>query len=74
MNEGFGKGGQSKELNYVLWHKNLWMDCNILPTCWPLISLYLEKDYKKRSAAPQIMPSASVMENFEQMQAHAGTC
>ena len=75
MNKGFGKGGQSKELNLRAMAQEfmdgLQRHADMLAFNLASRESVQEKDYKKRSAAPQIMPSGKRHQNFEQMQAYA---
>ena len=75
MNKGFGKDKQSKELNLRAMAQEfmdgLQRHADMLAFNLASRESVQEKDYKKRSAAPQIMPSGKRHQNFEQMQAYA---
>lgn len=75
MNQEFEKDGQVRELNLSDMAQNF-MDGLQLHTDMLAFNLASreavgESAYKKRAAAPQIMPSGKRHQNFEQMQAYA---
>lgn len=75
MNKGFGKEGNSKELNLRAMAQDfmdgLQRHADMLAFNLASRESVQEQAYKRRSAAPQIMPSGKRHQNFEQMQAYA---
>lgn len=75
MNKRSDKDEQSKELNLGAMAQEfmdgLQRHADMLAFNLASRESIKEKDYKKRSAAPQIMPSGKRHQNFEQMQAYA---
>ena len=75
MNKEYGKEGHSKELNLRAMAQEfmdgLQRHADMLAFNLASRESVQEDAYKKRSAAPQIMPSGKRHQNFEQMQAYA---
>ena len=75
MNKEFGNKGNSKELNLRAMAQEfmdgLQRHADMLAFNLASRESVQEDAYKKRSAAPQIMPSGKRHQNFEQMQAYA---
>ncbi|MDA0848775.1 MAG: hypothetical protein O2827_03360 [Verrucomicrobia bacterium] len=75
MDKGFSKEGHSKELNLRAMAQEfmdgLQRHADMLAFNLASRESVQEVTYKKRSAAPQIMPSGKRHQNFEQMQAYA---
>ena len=75
MNKGFGNKGNPKELNLRAMAQDfmdgLQRHADMLAFNLASRESIQEETYKKRSAAPQIMPSGKRHQNFEQMQAYA---